>query len=149
MQHYSERLLVHVKRAEQVTQAAKEAAVREVGITAAQQAALAVLSDNPGINAAELARRCSMSPQTMNSLLSRLEARGFVDRRPHPLHGSVLEIKLTGPGRAVFEEADALVAKLDERLSSGVSEDDLAVVREVLGRITENAARAMARAGSS
>lgn len=149
MQHYSERLLVHVKRAEQVTQAAKEAAVREVGITAAQQAALAVLSDNPGINAAELARRCSMSPQTMNGLLSRLEERGFVDRRPHPLHGSVVEIKLTGSGRAVFEEADALVAKLDERLSSGVSEDDLAVVREVLGRITENAARAMARAGSS
>ncbi len=149
MQHYSERLLVHVKRAEQVTQAAKEAVVREVGITAAQQAALAVLSDNPGINAAELARRCTMSPQAMNGLLSRLEARGFVDRRPHPRHGSVVEIKLTGAGRAVFEEADALVAKLDERLSSGVSEDELAVVREVLGRITENAARAMARAGSS
>jgi DNA-binding MarR family transcriptional regulator len=149
MQHYSERLLTHVKRAEQVTQAAKEAAVREVGITAAQQSALAVLSDNPGINAAELARRCSVSPQTMNGLLSRLEARGYVDRRPHPLHNSVVELKLTGSGRAVFEEADALVARLDERLTAGLCEADLVMVREVLGRITENAARAMARAGSS
>ena len=147
MQHYSERLLVHVKRAEQVTQAAKEAAVREVRITAAQQAALAVLSDNPGINPAELARRCAVSPQTMDALLGRLEARGYVDRRPQPLHRTLVEIKLTEHGRAVFEEADALVARLDERLTAGVSEADLAVAREVLGRIAENAARAMARIG--
>src|SRR6266568_3420384 len=133
MQHYSERLLVHVKRAEQVTQAAKEAAVREVGITAAQQAALAVLSDNPGINAAELARRCTVTPQTMNGLLSRLEARGYVDRGQHLLSGSPTQIRLTEHGRAVFEEADALVDKLDERLTAGLSEADLAVAREVLG----------------
>ena len=140
---------MHLKRAEQVTQAAREAAVREVGITAAQQAALAVLSDNPGINAAELARRCSVSPQTMNGLLSRLEARGYVDRRPHPVHASLVEIKLTGSGRAAFEEADALVARLEERLTSGLSEAELLLARELLGRITENAARATARAGSS
>ena len=139
---------MHVKRAEQVTQAAKEAAVREIGITAAQQAALALLSDNPGINAAELARRCSVTPQTMNGLLSRLEARGYIDRRPHPLHATVIEIKLTEHGRAVFDEADALVARLEERLTAGLSEADLVMVREVLSRISDNAARAMARAVS-
>jgi DNA-binding MarR family transcriptional regulator len=148
MQHYSERLLVHVKRAEQVTQAAKEAAVREVGITAAQQAALAVLSDNPGINAAELARRCAMTQQAMNGLLGRLEARGLVERRPHPRHESVLELKLTRTGRAAFEEADALVARLEEQLTAGLSEAELDVAREVLGRIRDNAARVMTRAAS-
>ncbi len=137
--HYSQRLLVYVKRAEQATQAAKEAAVREVGITAVQQAALSVLSDNPGINPAELARRCMVSPQAMNSLLGRLEARGFVQRSPHPHHGSLVEIKLTEPGRAVFEEADALVAKVEQRLAAGLSEQELATVRELLGRIAANA----------
>ncbi|HEU5332192.1 MAG TPA: MarR family transcriptional regulator [Actinocrinis sp.] len=137
--HYSQRLLVYVKRAEQATQAAKEAAVREVGITAVQQAALSVLSDNPGINPAELARRCLVSPQAMNSLLGRLEARGFVQRSPHPHHGSLVEIKLTEPGRAVFEEADALVAKVEHRLAEGLSEEELATVRDLLGRIAANA----------
>ena len=137
--HYSQRLLVYVKRAEQATQAAKEAAVREVGITAVQQAALSVLSDNPGINPAELARRCLVSPQAMNSLLGRLEARGFVQRSPHPHHGSLVEIKLTEPGRAVFEEADALVAKVEHRLAEGLSEKELATVRDLLGRIAANA----------
>ena len=143
MQHYSERLLVHVKRAEQITQAAAESVVREVGITAAQQAAMAVLSDNPGINAAELARRCAVTPQTMNGLLTRLEARGFVDRSPHPRHGTLIEIKLTDNGRAVFEEADALVDKLDGWLTAGLSASDIALVRDVLGRMAENAAEVM------
>jgi len=56
---------------------------------------------------------------------------------------------VTEHGRAVSEEADALVAKLDERLTAGLSEADLVLAREVLARIAENAARAMARAGSS
>lgn len=137
--HYSQRLLVYVKRAEQATQAAKEAAVREVGITAVQQAALSVLSDNPGINPAELARRCMVSPQAMNSLLGRLEARGYVQRSPHPHHGSLVEIKLTEPGRAVFEEADALVAKVEHRLAAGLSEEELAAARDLLARIAANA----------
>jgi DNA-binding MarR family transcriptional regulator len=144
MQHYSERLLVHVKRAEQVTQAAMESVVRDVGLTAAQQAAMAVLSDNPGINAAELARRCAVTQQTMNGLLMRLEARGFVERTPHPGHGTLIEIKLTDTGRAVFEEADAVVDKLDEWLTAGLSATDIAVARDVLDRMADNAARAMA-----
>lgn len=137
--HYSERLLIHIKQAERITQAAKEAAVREAGITAAQQAALAVLSDNPGINAAELARRLSVTPQTMNSLLGRLETRGLVARTPHPIHGTLIEIRMTERGAEVFATADALVAKLDARLAEGLSEAESAAVRDLLARIVRNA----------
>ena len=143
MQHYSERLLVHVKRAEQAIQVAMESVVRDVGLTSAQQAAMAVLSDNPGINAAELARRCAVTPQTMNGVLMRLEARGFVDRTPHPEHGTLIEVKLTHTGRAVFEEADAVVDKLDGWLTAGLSPADIALARDVLDRMADNAARAM------
>ncbi|WP_327133140.1 MarR family transcriptional regulator [Streptomyces sp. NBC_01343] len=137
--HYSERLLIHIKQAERITQAAKEAAVREAGITAAQQAALAVLSDNPGINAAELARRLSVTPQTMNSLLGRMETRGLIARTPHPVHGTLIEIRLTERGAEVFAQADALVAKLDARLAEGLSPDEVAAVRDLLARIVHNA----------
>lgn len=147
MRHYSERLLIHVKRAEQATQAAKEAAVREVGITAAQHAALAVLSDNPGINTAELAHRCGVTRQTMDGLLSRMELRGFLQRTANPQHASLVEIKLTAQGRAVFEESDALVDKLEQRLTDGLSDAEVALAREMLGRVALNAARVMAQAG--
>ncbi|MER5862035.1 MarR family transcriptional regulator [Kitasatospora sp. NPDC002040] len=137
--HHTDRLLVHIKQAERITQAAKEAAVREVGITAAQQGALAVLSDNPGINAAELARRLSVTPQTMNSLLGRLESRGLVSRTPHPIHGTLIEIRMTERGAEVFAEADALVARLDARLAEGLTPAESAIVRDLLARIVRNA----------
>lgn len=79
----------------------------------------------------------------MNGVLTRLEARGFVDRSPHPRHGTLIEIKLTDNGRAVFEEADALVEKLDGHLTAGLSPSDIALVRDVLGRMAEKAAEVM------
>ncbi|MFE2879790.1 hypothetical protein ACFXG6_34295 [Streptomyces roseus] len=53
-------------------QAAKDAAVREAGITAAQRAALAVLSDWPGIIAAE--RGTEVFAQA-DALVAKLDAR--------------------------------------------------------------------------
>ncbi|BCY11464.1 MarR family winged helix-turn-helix transcriptional regulator [Actinoplanes sp. L3-i22] len=137
--HYSERLLGYVKRAEQTTQAAKERVLREFAMTPAQQSALAVLSDNDGITAAELARRCAVTPQTMNSTLGRLEQRGLIERRPHPVHGTLIEIRLTPAGTDLFTRADARVAHLDERLAQALHPHELATLKSLLDKVTETA----------
>ncbi|KUL29577.1 MarR family winged helix-turn-helix transcriptional regulator [Actinoplanes awajinensis] len=138
--HYSERLLGHVKRAEQVTQAAKEFVLRDFGMTPAQQSALAILSDHDGITAAQLARECAVTPQTMNSTLGRLDRRGLIERRPHPMHGTLIEIRMTPAGRAAFEQADARVAELDVALSAGLSASELTLLKQLLERVGDNAA---------
>jgi len=137
--HYSERLLGYVKRAEQSTQAAKERALREFGLTPAQQTAMAILSDHEGITGAQLARECAVTPQTMNSTLVRLERRGIIERTPHPMHGTLVEIRMTRAGRKVFAAADARVAELDRALSAGLGDDELATLKELLGRVTATA----------
>ncbi|GAA2863763.1 hypothetical protein Acy02nite_72430 [Actinoplanes cyaneus] len=137
--HYSERLLGYVKRAEQTTQAAKERVLREFAMTPAQQSALAVLSDHDGITAAELARRCAVTPQTMNSTLGRLEQRGLIERRPHPLHGTLIEIRLTAEGAELFARADARVAHLDERLARPLSAQEVATLKTLLDKVAEAA----------
>lgn len=137
--HYSERLLSFIKRAEQATQAAKERALRGYGLTPAQQSALAVLSDHDGITAAELARRCAVTPQTMNSTIGRLVRGGLVDRTPHPVHGTLIEIRLTAAGRDLFATADARVAELDQRLGADLSPAELAALKELLSRVTMTA----------
>ncbi|EIV91093.1 MarR family winged helix-turn-helix transcriptional regulator [Frankia sp. QA3] len=137
--HYLERLLAYVKRAEQATQAAKETVLREVGLTPAQQTALAAINDAPGITAAELARRCAVTPQTTNSLVGRLQGRGLVERSPHPLHGTLIELRLTEHGRALFARADALVAKLDADLSAALSPTELDTLRDLLTRVAVRA----------
>src|SRR6201996_6710777 len=91
MGHYSERLLSFIRTADQVVTQAKEHKLREYGITTAQHSALAVLSDHDEVTSAELARLCGVTPQTMNSTVSRLEARGLVVRKPHPTHRTLIE----------------------------------------------------------
>ncbi|WP_406454338.1 MarR family transcriptional regulator [Streptomyces sp. NBC_01622] len=141
---HSERLLAYIKRAEQATQQAKEYVMRETGITPAQQTALAVLCDHDGITAAELARRCAVTPQTMNSTVGRLEARDLVRRTPHPVHGTLIEIRLTGRGREVFHRADTEVATLDSVLGSGLTPEELDTLKELLARVSQTAARVTA-----
>jgi DNA-binding MarR family transcriptional regulator len=140
--HYSERLLAHVKRAEQATQAAKEHVLRDYGITPAQQAALAILSDHDGITAAELARKCAVTPQTMTSTLGRLEKRGLVERTPHPVHGTLIEIRLTTHGRSLFDRADAQVAALDGTLADALTASELDTLKKLLAKITQTASAA-------
>jgi hypothetical protein len=38
------------------------------------------------------------------------DKRRLVERTPHPMHGTLIEIRLTAQGREVFEAADACVA---------------------------------------
>ncbi|BBA95990.1 putative MarR family transcriptional regulator [Actinacidiphila reveromycinica] len=144
MGHYSARLLAFVKRAEQATQQAKEQVLREYGITPAQQAALTILSDHDGITSAELARQCQVTPQTMNSTVGRMAARGLVERTPHPMHGTLIEIRLTPQGRDLFERADARVSELDRDLAADLSPAELGTLKTLLTRVTETAPRAAA-----
>ncbi|MGK5557809.1 MarR family winged helix-turn-helix transcriptional regulator [Actinomadura kijaniata] len=137
--HYSERLLGFIKRAEQSTQAAKEHVLRDHGITPAQQSAMAILSDHDGITAAELARKCAVTPQTMNSTLGRLEKRGLIERRPHPMHGTLIEVRLTDQGRELFDRADARVAELDTALAANLNPEELAELKRLLQRVNHNA----------
>ncbi|MFG1711280.1 MarR family winged helix-turn-helix transcriptional regulator [Nonomuraea sp. M3C6] len=137
--HYSERLLGSIKRAEQTTQAAKEQVLRDHGITPAQQSAMAILSDHDGITAAELARKCAVTPQTMNSTLGRLEKRGLVERRPHPMHGILIEVRLTAAGRELFDCADAYVAELDTALTAEMSAEELTELKRLLERVSQTA----------
>jgi DNA-binding MarR family transcriptional regulator len=149
MAHYADRLLAFIKVAEQATQQAKERVLREAGITVAQQAALTILSDHDGLTAAELARRCQVTPQTMNSTVGRMEARGLVERVPHPMHGTLIEIRLTQRGREVFGRADARIEALDSDLASGLSPAELQALKEMLARVTAAASRSAAAAAAA
>ncbi|MTD54564.1 MarR family winged helix-turn-helix transcriptional regulator [Amycolatopsis pithecellobii] len=142
MGHYSERLLTFVKRAEQATQQAKEQVLREFGLTPAQQAALTILSYHDGITSAELARQCQVTPQTMNSTVGRLLSRGLVQRAAHPVHRTLLEIRLTDQGREVFDRADARVTALDNDLAANLTSGELKTLKALLAQVTEAAQRA-------
>ena len=66
----------------------------------ATYAAMAALAEDPGLSNAELARRCFVTPQTMNRVVRDLTEEGLVVRAPSPDHGRILQTSLSETGRA-------------------------------------------------
>ena len=77
------RIGYQMKRAQHALRLGMDGALREAGLTTPQYAAMAVL-EGEVLSGAALARRCFVTPQTMNGILVNLERRGFLLRRPHP-----------------------------------------------------------------
>ena len=135
----ADRILTWVKQAEQATQAAKDAALAGFGLPKAQYNALLMLSVDEGITAAELARRCFITPQSAGETVKRLEAKGLITRVPHPVHVHVTETKVTPEGYAVLEKADAAVTAVEQRLRDTLTAPELESLRELLERIRHTA----------
>ncbi|MFD0691693.1 MarR family winged helix-turn-helix transcriptional regulator [Actinomadura fibrosa] len=130
----AERLGSHFKHAEQALNAAKSAAVKPSGLTVPQYAALLHMSDHPGISAAALARACSVTPPTMNTVLKNLQERGLVERTPHEWHKNILETRLTAEGEAVLASADARAVLVERGLAAEFTEAERKTLVELLGR---------------
>jgi DNA-binding MarR family transcriptional regulator len=133
--HFEERLLGYIKRAEQRTQAEKASVLRPFGLTPAQQNVLAVVNDQPGITSAELARRVTVTPQTITSTVARLEEQGLVLRTPHLVHRTLIELTLTETGQKLFAQADAAVAAYDEELTQRLSTAEVVTLKRLLDEL--------------
>jgi DNA-binding MarR family transcriptional regulator len=126
------RIGYELKRAQHSLRLRMDEALKRLGITTPQYAAMSVLAEQPGLSNAQLARRSFLTPQTMNHILGRLEALGLVERREHPEHGRVLQAYLTQRGERVRDECDRMVATVEARLVSELSEEEQRCLLEAL-----------------
>ena len=111
----------HLKRAQHALRLAMDEALRPIGLTTPQYAALSILEDSPGLSGAALARRCFVTPQTMNAIVIQIETRGLVERRPHPQHGRILQASLTVAGQQQVMTAHQTVRRIEERMVAQLS----------------------------
>jgi DNA-binding MarR family transcriptional regulator len=93
---------------------------------------MSVLAEQPGLSNAQLARRSFVTPQTMNLILGRLESLGLIERREHPEHGRVLQAYLTEHGKRVRNECNRMVAEIEKRMVSELSEKEQRLLFEAL-----------------
>lgn len=126
-----------LKRAEQSLLRTKSEALKAIGLTLPQYVALAELGEHPGITAAELARRCLVSPQAMMVALKGMQEQGLVERKQHPRHQSVLEIHLTAVGREALQAGRELVEPIEQRIAAAMTAAETATLRRLLQRCIE------------
>lgn len=135
-----------LKRAQHALRLRMDDALKQAGMTTPQYASLSVVGDNPGISGAALARRCFVTPQTMNQILTNLVSAGLVERRPHPEHGRVLQAYLTKTGSKKLSEAHRVIEAVEERMLVGLGRKKRSRFLETLRGCTEALERGVEKA---
>jgi DNA-binding MarR family transcriptional regulator len=97
------------------------AALSPLGLTLPEFVCMRMLSMNPGLSSAELARLANVSPQAMNTVLHRLENAQVVTRPAAVASGRALPASLTADGRSQLSQAEAAVREADARVMATLS----------------------------
>lgn len=118
-----DRLGTHIRRIARLIIDAKAAALRPLDLTVPQYATLLSVKHLEPTSAAQLARTGTSTPQATATMLSTLEGKGLVSRRPSPMHQKLIEVRLTTLGAKTIDEADHLAAGIESRLRTAIGED--------------------------
>ena len=130
------RLGLHIKAAEQAMMAAKTEALRSFGITVAQYAAMLSLYYVPEQSSAQLARAAAVTPQTMATVIAKLEQKRLVTRHPSSDHAKVLIASLTPEGEVLVLRADEAARRIEQCMAEAFSAKEREQLTEMLERVT-------------
>jgi DNA-binding MarR family transcriptional regulator len=96
------------------------------GITPDQYTVLRILSESPGrrLTQSELAETMSSDPNTIASLLRRMEQQRLLERRAHPQDGRAHWLVLRPTGRQKFRQTRRLAAALQQEVLRALPDAD-------------------------
>jgi DNA-binding MarR family transcriptional regulator len=103
------------------------------GITTSQLRMLWAVGANPAASGAEVARFCSVTPQTGQAILAAMEANGWIRRKASEKSERVLVSELTARGRKLLMRGKEIAESLDRGLWKGMGERELAAMDALLG----------------
>ena len=103
-----------------------------LGVTMAQVGAVFYIASRDGCLQKELADALGIQPAAVTGLVDRMAAAGLVQRRPCPEDGRAQRLHLTAAGRRIAARAVPGVAAMQAALTTGFSDDELAVVQRFL-----------------
>jgi DNA-binding MarR family transcriptional regulator len=98
--------------------------MKPLGVTRAQWWVLAHLSRQDGMAQTQLAAILDVGKASLGSLLDRLEATGFIERRPDAVDRRVKRVFLSRSSRQLLEELAEVEARFNEQILSGLDAED-------------------------
>jgi DNA-binding MarR family transcriptional regulator len=107
-------------------------------LTAKEWDVLAFVATDGPLRPSQLLRRSSLtnSPQTLSSLLDRMETNGFLTRSPHPTDARGVLVTITDKGsHAVNELFPLLARKVIAPFTSHFTNDEVKTIAELLSRL--------------
>jgi|SRR6516225_3430797 DNA-binding MarR family transcriptional regulator len=132
------RIIYLIKRAEIEITARLSLVLEEFSLTPIQYSLLYFIDIDKGdLSSAQLSRRFSVTPQSMNELVQLLEKKKLLKKNIDPAHRRILRISLTKKGKQLLEKSSKALDELEENLFSGLSLTEINELRHLLGMILE------------
>jgi DNA-binding MarR family transcriptional regulator len=114
--------------------------VGEFGLEPRDFAVLFAVSQEAEQSQQFVGERLSIPASSMVAIVDRLEANGFVKRRPHASDRRTRSLQLTAKGRDVLDKALKSAAAQEAKISEGISPSERKKLLSLLRRIGENLA---------
>lgn len=136
-----------IRRLHQIAVSAFTTQLEAVGsdLTPVQYAALHTLARNPGVDQATLAGMIAYDKVTIGGVLSRLEARGLVERRVSATDRRSRTLQITPQGEQMLEQISGPVMKAQGDMLRGLSQAETEIFMRLLRKATD-AGNALSRA---
>ncbi len=99
-----------------------EHALSSEGIALRHVSALGHLSRTPGLSYSELARRASVTPQSMQATLRTLEDRGAIERAGAGGRGRTAALTITAEGRRLLDVGTAAITAADDEIDAALDD---------------------------
>jgi DNA-binding MarR family transcriptional regulator len=96
----------------------------DLDLTYAQSQVLFRLAEHPGSHMGDVAKAFGVTLPAVTHIVDRLEEKGLVTRGDHPADRRVYVLDLTGAGKALVEELEAIRLKGMERVLARMTADD-------------------------
>jgi DNA-binding MarR family transcriptional regulator len=127
-----------VKRVQQALRKRCDATLRPTGLTMAQYVVLRALADHPDASAAELARRCFVTRQSLQDVLGGLRSAGSIEGADTPTRGRSRALALTQAGRHRLDGADDAVKGVESVMLQGIPSSLRSRLADALTRCAQN-----------
>jgi DNA-binding MarR family transcriptional regulator len=115
------------------------ALLEKLQLTPRMWGALNVLDAEGPITQHALGRAIGMDPSTMVATLDELEARGLVERRPHPSDRRAHALHMTDEGRRTLRRGRELAKQAHNELLAPLNPDERQQLHDMLLRLVQSA----------
>ena len=113
--------------------------LQTIGLTPRMWGALNVLDAESPVSQHQLSRSIGMDPSSMVSAIDELEARGLVERHPHPSDRRAHALHMTAAGRATLRRGRRLAKEAQDELLAPLSGAERDQLHELLLRLAASA----------
>lgn len=129
------RAFFYVQQVELLVRRRIDECLQPEGITAGQYMALNMITHHEPVSSSELAKRASMTAQSMGEFIKSLEAKGLISRNADPMNRRVILINSTPAGRKLLVRCEAAVDRAEREFFDCLSGEEVANLRFLMSRV--------------